>query len=437
MMSRALRRLRAALQRHSYLLAFVLLLLVAALAWFWHAPGGTAFALRNTLVYHFDTWRVATFGAPPPAPIATMTGCVRNQQGDPIAGATVLVAEADGTAHTATSDHDGCYTLTAPAGDYMPVVAAAGYPPATVARGGYPVTLPAQHDITLPPVSTPAVVPGRDLRIGAPVRLSWDIPEPSIAQRHGLTFDSDGRPSQPTYLYLPDDPTGSYPVLLAVYPGPVDTWEGVSIPLAAAGYAVIAAGPRYSLDLDDDVAELQRLLAFARAGALPHADGGRIAVLGGSYSGLHVGHIMRRDAGLRGVVLLGAPADLFDLRRRFSAGTFSPPFGLDQAMIALGTPDQLPQRYWDYSLRYHVRGDLPPLLLMHSRNDEVVPFQQTELLVDALDEQGARYEAYFFDGMSHYLLADRPSPELDALYRRTTDFLAAVLVPVPPEAGDE
>jgi dipeptidyl aminopeptidase/acylaminoacyl peptidase len=197
----------------------------------------------------------------------------------------------------------------------------------------------------------------------------------------------------------------------------------VSIPLASAGYAVLAVGPAYALDLEPDIAELQRLIAFARAGRLPGVDGSRIALLGGSYSGLHVLRYLERDIDFACVVLLGPPSDLFDMRRRFENGSFFPPYGLDQALIALGTPDRSPERYWRYSAAYHLRGDTPPLLLLHSKQDEVIPYQQSELLARALDRVGAPYEMHVFDGMKHYLLATEASPELSELYRLTLGFL--------------
>lgn len=82
-----------------------------------------------------------------------------------------------------------------------------------------------------------------------------------------------------------------------------------------------------------------------------------------------------------------------------------------------------PIRYWRYSARYHLRPDLPVLAILHSRDDEVVPFEQSQLLVAQLERLGVPHEAHFFDGMSHYLLADRPSAELTWMYNLTLDFL--------------
>lgn len=407
----------------------ILLLLAAALIVLATTDNSAIWPVRNTLVYRATRWWEARAGAPGPGGVGGLRGCVSGEGGVPLPGASVLLAERDGTVHQAAADASGCYQIDGvPAGIYAPIASAPGYDDAAIRPWGLPLRIGAgdqqKLDITLAPLSLPTVQPGRSLRIGMVETVSWPLPQPSQALRRKLDYDSGGRPNQLTYFYTPVvTETRPLPTILAVYPGPADSWEGVSIELAASGYAVIAVGPVYALDLEDDVAELQRLVAFARAGALPNADARRMAVLGGSYSSLHVQRLLERDAGFRCVILLGAISDGFDLRRRFEEGSFRPPFGLDQAIIALGAPNTSPERYWRYSARYHLRPDLPPILLMHSRNDEVVPFQQTERLAADLDRLGVAYEAHFFDGMSHYLLADRPSADLTTLYAITTDFL--------------
>lgn len=167
-----------------------------------------------------------------------------------------------------------------------------------------------------------------------------------------------------------------------------------------------------------------RLLGFARAGMFPGSDGTRLAVLGGSYSGLHVQRLLQRDRDIQAALLFGAPTDLFDIRRRLEEGTFIPPYGLDRALIALGLPDREPLRYWRYSGAYHVRADLPPLAILHSRTDAVVPYQQSELLATNLTEVGALHEVYFFEGVDHYLLTREGDGDVLKMYRITLDFLA-------------
>jgi dipeptidyl aminopeptidase/acylaminoacyl peptidase len=186
----------------------------------------------------------------------------------------------------------------------------------------------------------------------------------------------------------------------------------------------ISRGPAYSFDLETDIDELEGLLAFARAGEFPGSDGSQIAILGGSYSSLHVQRLLQRRQEAKAALLLGPPTDLFDMRRRLENGTFIPPFGLDQALIALGLPDHEPLRYWRYSGAYHVRRDFPPMVIMHSRSDKIVPYQQSELLAANLAELGVLHETYFFDGASHYLLAEEGDADSLEMYRITLDFLA-------------
>jgi acetyl esterase/lipase len=409
------------------------LLLLVTLLFLITSDNSTIWPVRNTLLYHATRWWETHVGPSQPAGVGALHGCIHGAGAQPLATAAVLVAERDGALHEARADANGCYEIGGlPAGYYVPIVSAPGYDPAAIRHWGLPTRIgagdKAQLDATLVPISLPAVRPGLMLQISAPVTLTWALPQPSLAVRRQLSYDSGGQPNQLTYLYTPvaagDTPL---PMLLAVYPGAADTWEGVSIPLAAAGYAVVAVGPAYALDLEADIAELQRLVGFARAGALPGADGARMALLGGSYSSLHVQALLERDSGFRGVVLLGGISDIFDMRRRFEQGSFVPPFGLGQALIALGTPDISPERPWRYSSRFHLRRGLPPTLLMHSRNDEIVPFQQSEQLAADLTRLSVPHEAYFFDGLSHYLLADQPSAELTELYDLTRAFLRRTL----------
>lgn len=409
--------------------AIALIVLSVSTIFFVTTENDHIWPLRNLLHYRLATWwheRMATDTAV--AGTAILQGCVYNAHHQPVPAALVLLAEPAGRVHTTTTTADGCYRLSAiPAGRYVPLAVARSYDPAVGRSWGLPLRVAADTqptlDFQLPPIAFPAFRPGNDLRLGPPITRSWELPQPGTAVRREITFDSGGRPNQLAFLYTPRTTSEAWPMLLAIYPGQADWWEGVSIPLAAAGYAVLAVGPAYSLNLEPDIDELQRLVAFARAGRLPGIDGRRIAVLGGSYSSLHVFRLLQRDSGFRSAVSLGGASDLFDLRQRFEAGQFVPPFGLDQALIALGTPDMHPKRYWRYSARYHLRADLPALAILHSRDDEVVPFEQSQLLVAHLERLGVPHEAYFFDGMSHYLLADRPSAELTWIYNLTLDFL--------------
>ncbi len=388
------------------------------------------FPLRNTLLYHFAQWRTAQFGAPAPPERGAVQGCIRTYMGNPASAALILIAERDGTTHSTTSDADGCYQLdNLPARRAVPMIATATgtvhAAPAVQVQANATTT----HHIALPVEELRSGVSGANLRLGAPVTLTHPLPQPSSAVEQQLWFDAAAKPYSDIFFYTPITVTAAsrLPVLLIVYPGPAAAWRGVSIPLAAAGYTVIGVGPEYALDLAADIDILQTLVQFVRAGWLPYADPRQIVLMGGSYSSLHVFGLLQRDTGFQGAVLLGPPTDLFELRRQFEAGDFFPPFGLDRALIALGFPDTQPQRFFTYSPRFHVRPHLPPILLLHSRTDEVVPFAQSELLAAELARQNVPHQAVFFDDLSHYLRADQPSPDLDLMYRILLDFLAEVI----------
>jgi dipeptidyl aminopeptidase/acylaminoacyl peptidase len=405
------------------------LALSLVLVWLSASTDPRVWSARNTLHYrlHRAFWDLTD----PPAiqPTGWISGIVRGPGDQPLAGARVLVARWNGETFSALSDIDGHYTIPdIPAGRYKPVAGAPGYESKILGGhwGGVDI-MPGGETfvrVELRPAAEQRVPPGSNLSLGEPVTLRCSSPVESYATRQSVSFRRNGGVNQPTLFYLPAGATGQehYPVLLTVYPGPAGQWECPSIALAHAGYAVLAAGPDYSLDLESDVDELEQLLQFVRAGEIPASDPERVALLGGSYSALLTQRLAQRVPGFDAAVLLGPPTDLFDMRQRFEAGEFVPPFGLDALLIALGFPDRDPTFYWRYSSVYHVHGELPPVAIFHSLEDTIVPYQQSELLASALAEAGVEQELHLFHGATHYLLAG----EEDArhIYELTLDFLS-------------
>lgn len=417
-------------KRWRVIIITISLIAVMGLAWLATTDNLSIWPYRNTLQYHLLTQWWQLTGYPQPGQPGALQGVVRNEQGQPIAGAWVLASRWDGTAYSARSEDDGTYAITdIPAGQYQPVAGAIGYDNLLLAgEWGWLTISPNLStivDITLPTEPALTVDPGTNLSLSEPATTTCPGPIAASAQRQTISFDSAGQPNQPAFYYTPITATATsqWPTLIADYPGPADSWECASLPLAAAGYAVIAVGPAYSLELEKDIDELTRYIQFVRAGQFPGSDGSKLAVLGGSYSGLHVQRLLQRDPNIEAAVLLGPPSDLFDMRRRLEDRSFIPPFGLDQVMVALGLPDREPLRYWQYSSAYHIRPDLPPLLIMHSRTDEVVPYQQSELFAHNLNKVGLQPEIYFFEGASHYLLADGGDKDTLEIYRLTLEFL--------------
>jgi len=406
-------------------------LLLVSTTWFVTTDNTTIWPIRNTVQYHLLRWWWGMAGYPISSGTGVLQGTVRDLQGQPISGAWVLLSGWDGTTFANISNETGQYRIdNIPAGKYRPVAGAPGYESVNLKNRWRNLQINAGDattaDTVLPAATPPLVAPGQNLTFTNPLTFTCTTPVTTTAVRREVSFNSGGQPNQPTFYYTPVTvmPAGPLPVLLVVYPGPADTWQCASIPLAAAGYAVIAAGPAYTFELENDIDELQRLVEFVRDDQFPGADGNNIALLGGSYSSIHVQRLLQRDQNFIAALLLGPPTDLFDMRHRLEEGTYIPPFGLDKALIALGLPSREPLRYFRYSGAYHVWPNFPPIAILHSRSDNVVPYQQSELLRKNMEMVGAPHETYFFDGASHYLLAAEGDKDSLKIYEITLDFLA-------------
>lgn len=406
--------------------------------WLLYTNDVRVFPIRNTVQYYLlhQWWRI--MGYPESNGVGTLSGILVDEAEQPIANAVILATRWDGTAFHTRTDALGNYTLADIPGGYYAVVAGAyGYRPTVMdtlnIHANDPITLSTILEVS-PSLAVSAGGEGSvtlPLGLGAeqpltfsdPAPLACDKPLAATATRRTFTIRATQDPAYPFYLYTPTTVTegASLPVLLTLYPGPAEGWDCVSLPLAEAGYAVIAFGTQHRLDLEEDVNLLKALLPYVREGGIPHADPTRMIVLGGSYSAFHAQRLLQDEPDFRAGILLGAPTDLFDMRRRFETEGFVPPYGLDQAFRALGFPDREPLRYWQYSAAYHVHAEMPPLLLVHSRADDIVPYPQSTLLAEQLDQVGVPYELHFFDGASHYLLEG----DSDALqiYELTLRFL--------------
>lgn len=406
---------------------WVSILIVAIVLWAGCTESPSVWPVRNTLEYHINRalWRAV--GEPDRSRSGHVAVSVRSVEGRPVANATVVVSEWDGRVRTGKTDLGGQVLITGvPVGFYRMAATAPGY--AAAQSGGV------LRGVAIRPGQTTeavfSLVPAKQQELSKlpipqamdPQTLTCKTPIPGTARRETLQFYTGGK-EELIFFYRPPNLTEHpLPVLLTVYPGPVDTWECVSIGLAQAGYAVLAIGPAYGLDLTPDIDRLSQLVSLIQRSGLPGTDSSRVAALGGSYSALLLELLMLRDPGLEAVVLLGPPTDMFDFRRRFEREGFVPPFGLDRALVALGLPNREPLRYLTHSMVYHVKPGLAATAIFHSYQDEIVPFQQSGLLADSLRQNGVEAELYLFDGASHYLLDDSDASLV--IYRRTVDFLS-------------
>lgn len=419
------------ISKKSIIIISLFMLAGLCLLWLSYSDNPAIWSVRNTLQYYALSGWWSLVGRPEIGDPGTLAGQIMDDQGRPVQGAWVLLSRWDGTTYTTRSNAEGEYTLDGvPEGTYRPVSGAPGYE--SVQFGGWSgqVSISAgeetRMDVTLPAAPPPQVPPGQALALGEPGDLTCTHPFEASATRRQVHFQSEDRPNQPTFYYTPVTTTltSRLPVVLIVYPGPADSWECASLIVVKGGYAVLATGPAYTFNLEADLDELEQVLMFARQGEFPGGDGSRMAIIGGSYSSLHVQRLLQRGQEVQAALLLGPITDLFDMRRRLEDRTFIPPFGLDQAFLAVGLPSREPLRYWQYSGAYHAGPTFPPLAILHSRGDDVVPYQQSELLAANLDLVGVPYELHFFEAGGHYLLAEKADADTMAIYEVSMAFLA-------------
>jgi acetyl esterase/lipase len=184
-------------------------------------------------------------------------------------------------------------------------------------------------------------------------------------------------------------------------------------PLVERGYTVFSlnhrATPRFQFPAP--LEDVQRAVRFVRYHADEYGiDPDRLGAVGGSSGGHLVSMLGVLDgrgdpddadpvnqvsAKVQTVVARAAPADLARMG--------------DGAEIALLLGAQVPEnleseeghRYLEASPINHVSPDDPPILLLHGDADETVPFEQAELMVDALKAAGVESRLIRIPGGGH------------------------------------
>jgi dienelactone hydrolase len=412
---------RPATHRGRWILLSLAGLLLLALVWLNYTVDPNVTALRNVLHYRV----VKALGGPrirSDEPTGSISGEVVDSHGEPVAGAIVLVASPLGHTYTAESDSNGHYHITAvPPGRYVLVAGKRGYEDALAQNclAGLcskhtaairPATEAHDFDLTLSPATPPSVSMNDSLIVSPTVEVEVGPPFPSKALRTSFGFERAGLWVNDCHLYEPiesdglpvESGTGSFPTLLLVLPGPVSGWEIIPVPFAAQGFSVLACYPLRGIDIDEDTSDLMTALEYLRLGRVPsRADVDRLGLVGASFTSLHTYRLLELTDQFDVTLVLGGMADGFAFRHDVETGTTSarPPF--DQVLIALGFPNTSPELYFRYSAIFHLEG-LPPVCLLHGRDDELVPFPQSIELAEELERRQMPYEFYSYTGLSHY-----------------------------------
>ena len=320
---------------------------------------------------------------PPPVSDAApgaLAGAVYTSGGQPIAGATVLVAQPDGVPHATQTGPDGSYQLAGvPPGEYVPAAVAPGYAESALSGLlGLPklIVVHSQETAVVPPLVLapyqPAPLPA-DLAAAVQLRQTGfytaaaDFPARAAADVRSYAFDYAGATVDTVRLYLPRGQAVEQrlPLLLMVYPSPVDNWETVSVGFAAEHFAVLA--------------------------------------LGGSFSSAILARLLRSAGGeLTGWVTVGGLANAFSAAHDFYTARITIPPPYTWLVPALGPPNLYPLAFLMYSPVY-VAEELPPTLVIHTAADEILRIEQAYELTQAVQAAGIAVTTHYYEDASHYL----------------------------------
>ncbi len=388
-------------------------LLILAAVWFSYSTDAKVSGLRNLLHYKLvQRFGGATVRAGEPP--GSISGTVRDAEGQPLAGAVVLVASPLGDTYTAETDANGRYRLAVvPPGRYVPVAGKRGYDdalPQTCLDGlcqKHAVTVRAGRErqnvnLTLTPADPVDLLLDGSLIVSPTAVAETTAPLPGRARRIHFSFERAGLRVNDCWLYEPAEGDGPLPTMLLILPGPVLTWEIVPVPFAAQGFSVLACYPLRGTDIDGDAADILTALEYLKQGRLPsRADPTRLAIVGASFTSLHVYRLLGLTDQFDAALVLGGMADGFAFRHDVETGTAHtrPPF--DQVLMALGFPNSSPELYFKYSVIFHLQG-LPPLCLLHGTDDELSPFSQSVKLDAELTRRGMPHDFYAYAGLKHY-----------------------------------
>ncbi len=211
-------------------------------------------------------------------------------------------------------------------------------------------------------------------------------------EAHKLTLDA----------WLPDVAAASAAAVL-VHGGGWEAGDKVTYitplfaPLARAGIAWFSIDYRLTPEVrhPDQMRDLRQAVAFVRQHADRfRIDPARLVVIGESASGQMAALLATEDSRLAGAVSFYGVYDFLPF-----AATLTPRslparlFGI-QALEA--SADALLRQY---SPIFHVRREMPPLLLLHGTSEEL--WKQGQAMDRALTAAGARHELYALEGAPH------------------------------------
>jgi acetyl esterase/lipase len=226
-------------------------------------------------------------------------------------------------------------------------------------------------------------------------------------------------------LYLPGNATSPLPVIVWVHGGAWRAGSKANCParrFVAKGYAVASLNYRLSqqavfpAQLEDCKAAVRWLRAHAadyqldadRFAAWGSSAGGHLVALLGTTGDTHEfdkGDHLDQPSRVQAVVDWFGPTDFMQMNRQRPANARMDHNAADspEALLIGGAVQENPGKAARANpITYVSEGD-PPFLIMHGNRDPLVPYQQSELLRDALQGAGVPVKLILVEGAGHGL----------------------------------
>ncbi len=248
------------------------------------------------------------------------------------------------------------------------------------------------------------------------------LPEGTKALRN-VAYIPDGHERHKLDLFIPPGATNPLPLIIWVHGG---AWMGGSkeqnpaLAYLQKGYAVASINYRLSqhaifpAQLEDCKAAVRWLRAHAKENNL---DPNRFAAWGASAGGHLVallgtaGDVKKFDVGanldvssrVQAVVDFFGPTDLAGMAKDALPGSRIDHDAPDAAEAKLigGPVQQNKDKCAAANPVTYVATNNPPFLIMHGNKDDIVPYQQSELLRDALQKAGVSVTFKIVEGAGH------------------------------------
>jgi alpha-L-fucosidase 2 len=244
--------------------------------------------------------------------------------------------------------------------------------------------------------------------------------------RKRIVFDADN--GLMLDAYIPDG-AGPFAAAILVHGGGWEAGDRVTYiaplfrPLAARDIAWFSIDYRLTPQVDNaaQMEDVQRAVDFVRANAAAYmVDPTRLVLVGESASGQIVTHLATRGIDVAGVVSFYGVYDFLAMR-----GDPASPRWLGRRLFGLAQDDEAARaRLRTYSPLYHVRKDMPPLLLVTGTADGLQP--QAQAFATALRDVGARFDTIDLPDAPHGMEQWHADPRWAAWSGQVVDWIAGV-----------